>query len=52
MHHRRRWWCVHGWVMRWRRCWRMNDGLFSPFFNNVARLGPSAGKFKLACDVG
>lgn len=38
--------------MRRRRRWRMDDGLLSPLFDNVARLGPSGGEFKLACDVG
>lgn len=46
---------MHGWVMRRRRRWRVDDCLFSPLFNDVARLGPydgSDGEFLLACEVG
>lgn len=43
---------MHGWVMRRGRRRRMDDGLLSPLFDDVARLGPSGGKFKLTCNLG
>lgn len=43
---------MHGRVMRWRRRWRVDHGLLSPLFDNVARLGPSGSKFKLTCNAG